>query len=266
MDQKPISDIDFCVIDTETTGGSPQLNRIIDVAVLQFKDGEIVDKFQSLINPQRPIPAWVTQLTAINNDMVKDAPLFSDIAEPLKKILDRGVFTAHNANFDYGFVREEFSRLGMPFERPLCCTLKLARKLYTDIPSRSLGMLCDYLLIDIWDRHRAFGDAEATVYVLKDMLRVAKEKHQIETWMDLDTFSRHGPLNLPEGISLREISGLPAAAGTYIFKDQKGELVTQGHSKDVQRRVKTYFQIKNQSEKSKYLREVVKRIEFLSEN
>jgi DNA polymerase-3 subunit epsilon len=145
-----------------------------------------MDKFETLLNPERNIPEWITRLTHIDDAMVKRAPTFRDVAKPLHQFLTRGVFTAHNARFDFGFVQTEFHRLGQDFETPQVCTLKLARLLYPGLPSRSLGNLCEALLIDVWDRHRARGDAEATVYVLKEILRNLKENYGVHTWDELE--------------------------------------------------------------------------------
>ena len=185
---QPLSKLDFCVVDTETTGGSAQFNRVIDIAVLRFKGGEIVEKFQTLLNPQRPIPEWITNLTGITDEMVRSAPVFSQVAPHLQDLFGRGVFTAHNVRFDYSFLKEEFRRIGQEFNVPSVCTLKLARMLYPDIPSRSLGVLCEYLFIDIWDRHRAYGDAEATVYVLKEILRRLGKDYGINSVQELMSF------------------------------------------------------------------------------
>ncbi len=190
MNEVHLSTVEFCVIDTETTGGAHAIDRVIDVAVFRFKEGTIVEKFQSLINPGRSIPGWITGLTGIDNDMVARAPTFEEIEPALTRILRKGVFTAHNAGFDYGFIRSEYSRLGKEFVQPQCCTLKIARKLLPELPSRSLGYLCEHLLIDIADRHRAHGDAEATVYVLKSFLRQLEREHQVTTWMGLEEFLR----------------------------------------------------------------------------
>ena len=182
----PLDQVDFCVVDTETTGGSAQLNRVIEVAAYHVHDGIILGHFQTLINPGRPIPFWITGLTGIDDTMVRNAPSFCDIAAPLKTFLSKGIFVAHNALFDFRFIKEEFSRAGAEFERPRLCTVKLARRLYPELPSRSLDALCDHFLIDIADRHRAFGDAEATVYVLKELLRKAKRDLGVITWEALD--------------------------------------------------------------------------------
>lgn len=179
---------DYCVVDTETTGGMADVNRVIDVAAFHVRDGIIMGKFQTLLNPGRPIPPWITQLTGINDDMVKDAPRFDQVAPALRSFLDRGVFVAHNVNFDYRFVQCEYGRLGETWERPKLCTVRMARKLFPELPSRSLGNLCEHLLIDITDRHRAAGDAEATIYVLKHMLKRFTAEHNLET---LEHLERH---------------------------------------------------------------------------
>jgi len=234
------------------------------VAVLRFNGEQIVETYQTLINPQQPIPLWITQLTGIDDRMVEEAPSFAEVAEPLKNILSRGIFTAHNAGFDYGFVSEEFRRLGVPFERPTCCTLRLARHLCPELPSRSLGVLCESFLIDIWDRHRAFGDAEATVYVLKELIQKAKSEFGVKSWPEFEGLSQLGPLHLPEGILINEIVRLPSKPGTYVFKDEKGNAVYKGQTKDIRRRIKTFFQKRNQSKKSNHFRHVVRSIELVN--
>ncbi len=182
------SQLDYVVVDTETTGGSAPHNRIIDIAAYHVSDGIILGKYQTLINPGRPIPPWITALTGIDDDMVKHAPRFGDIAAELRNFLNKGVFVAHNAAFDYRFIQCEFARLEQEWERSKLCTVRLARKLYPELPSRSLGNLCAYLMIDITDRHRAAGDAEATVYVLKHLLKKLAMEHQLETFGHVEKF------------------------------------------------------------------------------
>lgn len=183
-----ISSLDFCVIDTETTGGKADENKIIDIAVVRYRDGIILERFHTLLNPGRPIPSWITMLTGIDDQMVAGAPRFSDIVPELTAILNKGVFTAHNVPFDYGFVRQEYLRLGLELERPRVCTLKMARRLLPFLRSKSLGAVCEHLLIEIYDRHRALGDAEATVYVLKYLLKKLEQEHGVLTSRDLEAY------------------------------------------------------------------------------
>jgi DNA polymerase-3 subunit epsilon len=184
------ADVDFCVVDTETTGGRAELHRVIEVAAFHVRDGIVMDRFTSLINPGRAVPLWISVFTGITDEMVKDAPTFPEIAAPLRRFLERGVFVAHNAPFDYKFLRVEFERLGENWQRPKLCTVRMARKLYPELPSRSLGPLCEHLMIDIYDRHRAAGDAEATVYVLKHLLKKIHADHGVCSLDGIESFLR----------------------------------------------------------------------------
>jgi DNA polymerase-3 subunit epsilon len=256
----PLQEVSFCVLDTETTGGHAQFDRVIDVGVFRLQGGEVIEKFNSLINPGRPIPEWITHLTGINNEMVERAPEFKDIAFQLQDFLTRGVFTAHNAGFDYGFIQNEFSRIAVRYESPQVCTVRLARQLLPELPSRSLGSLCEHLLIDISDRHRAHGDAEATAYVLKSFLRDLERHHGIRTWGELQGFLSLGVLDLPPGVSYDSILLLPSSPGQYEFKDESGAVICKGKVKNIQRRVQTYFKKTNTSAKSNLLRASVRSI------
>jgi DNA polymerase-3 subunit epsilon len=257
----PLDEQTFCVIDTETTGGMAEHHQVIDVAVFLWRGGRLVRKFESLINPGRPIPGWITALTGINDDMVRHAPSFADIAEPLHEILSEGVFTAHNANFDYSFIQSEFSRVGVEFARPKLCTVRLARVLYPELPSKSLGNLCEHLLIDIWDRHRAAGDAEATMYALKEMIRRAGADHGVTEWEDLHGLVTHGAMRLPHGLRYSSLQNLPEGPGSFVMKDAAGKTVLKGKSTNVRRWVKNLFKVSNQTERANKMRAAVRSIE-----
>ncbi len=181
-----LNDMDFCVVDTETTGGKADDSQIIDIAVFHVRDGIVLGKYQTLINPGVPIPAWISALTGISDDMVVGAPRFEDVSDDLMAFLKKGVFVAHNVGFDYSFVKKEFERAGRTFAGDSLCTLRLARRLFPELPSRSLGPLCEHLLISVFDRHRAAGDAEATVYLLKHVLKKLEKDHSVKTWVDLE--------------------------------------------------------------------------------
>jgi DNA polymerase-3 subunit epsilon len=258
-----LADLDFCIIDTETTGGRASQDRVIDIAVYRVRDGIILEKYQSLVNPGIPIPPWITGLTGIDNDMVKRAPFFSDIQSELFQILGKGIFTAHNAAFDYGFVQQEFLRQGIEFIRPHLCTVRLARHLYPELPSRSLGALCEHLLIDIYDRHRAAGDAEATVYVLKDLLKKVRDQWKLESWQDLDSFIKFGPLELPGSLKIGDIASLPGVPGQYIFKNKEGKIIFRGKTKNIQERIRNLFRKSNQTPRAHRYRQIVESISIL---
>ena len=159
----------FAVVDVETTGGASAANRIIEIAVVRVEKGEIGRSFSSLVNPERDLPRWIQDLTGIGPEDLETAPLFSEISDRVRGYLDGAVFAAHNAPFDYGFVRREYERLGETFEMDRICTLQLARK-KLQLPRNKLGDVTRALGVTIEDRHRALGDAMATAEVLLKLL------------------------------------------------------------------------------------------------
>ena len=264
MTERALAEVDFIVLDTETTGGRAEESRIIEVAAFHYRDGIILDKFHSLLHPGGPIPPWITALTGIDDAMVKDAPRFADIAGALRAFLDRGVFVAHNAPFDYSFLQAEFARLGQTWQSPKLCTVRLARHLFPELPSRSLGFLCEHLLIEIFGRHRAAGDAEATVYVLKHCLQLLRRDADVRTWEDLERALAVGPLKLPRGLTLRHIASLPDGPGKYVLRSEDGGEVHAGRAKNIRNCVRRLFKATNRSEKSVRLRELVRTIEAIA--
>jgi DNA polymerase-3 subunit epsilon len=169
----------YAVVDIETTGGSYKSGKITEIAILQFNGYEVTDKFVTLINPQIPIPWFVKNLTGIDDQMVAKAPLFGEVADQIAAFTEGRIFVAHNINFDFNFVKQEFQYLGHEFDRKKMCTVKLSRKIVPDLPSYSLGKLCKSLDIDVYDRHRAEGDAQATALLMRKLLQLSK-KNQIK--------------------------------------------------------------------------------------
>ncbi len=162
----------YAVIDIETTGGSAQHHRITEVGIVKMIGGEVVAQWQSLINPQRRIPQNITSLTGIDNDMVAQAPLFAEVADDIDAFTAGCVFVAHNVNFDYGFIKEEFNRLDRHFRRPKLCTVREMRKHYKGLPSYSLANLTKHFSIDMQRHHRAMSDAIAA----GELLNMVNEK------------------------------------------------------------------------------------------
>jgi len=193
--------------------------------------------------------------------MVKDAPRFSEIAPKLRAFLAKGVFVAHNAPFDYAFIQAEFERTGEAWQANRLCTVKMARHLFPELPSRSLGSLCSHLLIEIFGRHRAAGDAEATVYVLKHCLQLLERDLGVTTWEGLERCLASGPLKLPAGLTIDHIERLPDGPGKYVLKDEVGLPVVEGKSKNVRNCLKRLFRASNRSEKALRCRELVRSID-----
>ena len=152
----------YAVVDIETTGGNSQYHRITEVGIVKIINGVVVDEWQSLINPQRHIPSSITRLTGISNDMVAGAPVFADVAESIDAFTRDCVFVAHNVNFDYGFIKQEFARLEQPFRRPKLCTVRESRKAFPGLASYSLAALTKHFGIDMEQHHRALSDARAS--------------------------------------------------------------------------------------------------------
>ena len=186
--------LSYVVVDTETTGGSMWYgDRITEVAAVVVRNGEIADIYETLVNPERPIPPFITALTNITWDMVKDAPTFDQVASDLMRVLEGNVFVAHNANFDWRFLTSEISRAtGHQLRGRKLCTVKIARRVLPQLSRRSLDHIARYYGVEIRNRHRAGGDAIATAKCLVRMLRDLSDRG-CDTWGDLQNLLRGGP-------------------------------------------------------------------------
>jgi DNA polymerase-3 subunit epsilon len=184
-----LEDLTYAVIDVETTGMmATGGDRITEIAVVVVRDGRLAETFGTLINPDRPIPPFITSLTHISWDMVKDAPRFADIVDDLLQVMKGHVFVAHNADFDWRFVRAEVERAtGRRLTGPKLCTVKLARRVLPHLPSRRLDALSHHYGVTNEARHRAMGDAAATAEILLRLLGAARDR-ECQTWADLQTF------------------------------------------------------------------------------
>lgn len=229
----------YTIIDVETTG---QTNRITEISIFKYDGNQIVDEFTSLVNPQTLIPDYITALTGIDNYMVANAPTFEAIAQDILAITQDTIFVAHNVNFDYNVIRNEFKLLDLDFNRKKLCTVRLSRKLFPGFPSYSLGKLCKSLDINLTDRHRARGDAQATV-VLFDMLLQKDETGEIFSAF-LNKSSREA--TLPSHLPTAVFNTIPNTAGIYYFKNKVGDIIYVGKAKDLKKRVLSHFYSKAQ--------------------
>ena len=186
-----LTSLSYAVVDVETTGGRVHGgDRVVEVAVVHVRDGATSTAAEFLVNPQRPIPPFVSRLTGIRWPMVSEAPTFGDIAERIRDALEGHVFVAHNARFDWRFLSMELERAtGRPLSgRPLC-TVKFARKLLTHLPRRNLDALSWYYDVPNEARHRAGGDARATAQIFTRMLADAR-RQDVDTWDQLQELLR----------------------------------------------------------------------------
>jgi DNA polymerase-3 subunit epsilon len=186
--------LSYVVVDVETTGGRPlHGDRVTEIAAVVVRQAEIVDVFETLVNPRRSIPPFITRLTNISWAMVKDAPPFEALCDKLLDVLGGHVFVGHNARFDWNFVNAELERaVGRTLDGPRLCTVRLARRLVPQLRRRSLDHLAFHYGVEIQNRHRAAGDAIATARVLVRLLAAAQERG-CETWQDLDLLLATAP-------------------------------------------------------------------------
>ena len=225
----------YAVVDIETTGGSARLERITEIAVYIHDGNQIIDEYSTLINPERSIPYFITALTGISNEMVEDAPRFFEVAKKIVEITDGNIFVAHNARFDYSFIRQEFSMLGYNFKRPLLDTVSLSRKLLPGHKSYSLGNLCKDLGIEILGRHRASGDALATVRLLELLLESDRVQNNGSLVRNRKAAKLHPALDMTK------IADIPEEPGIYYFYNEKNEIIYVGKSRNLCQRVNTHL-------------------------
>ena len=160
----------YAILDIETTGGKFNEEGITEIAIYKFDGYQVIDQLITLVNPEKEIQPFVVQLTGINNKMLRNAPKFHEVAKRILEITEDCIVVAHNSSFDYRILKTEYNRLGYQFKRDTLCTVELSRKLIPDKPSYSLGKLCKTLGIPMSDRHRASGDALATIQLFKLLL------------------------------------------------------------------------------------------------
>ena len=225
----------YAILDIETTGGQFNEEGITEIAIYKFDGHEIVDQFISLVNPEIPIQPFVVKLTGINNAMLVNAPKFFEVAKRIIEITDGCVIVAHNADFDYRILRTEFRRLGYDFNVKTLCTVELSQKLLPEQPSHSLGKLVRALGIPMADRHRASGDALATVKLFKMLLDKDINKDIVKDFIKL---------KIEKGIApklLDIINSLPTSTGVYYIHNGNGDIIYVGKSKNIKKRVNQHF-------------------------
>lgn len=225
----------YAIVDLETTGGDPRRDRIIEVAVLLSDGQQELDRFESLVNPGMAIPWDITRITGIDNDMVRHAPPFHEIARRIVEITEGAVFVAHNVQFDYGFIQQSFRSLAYTFARKRLCTIRLARRLQPGLPSYGLANLCRHFGIVNARAHRAMGDVEATWELFRRLTAGGEDTAPFTLQADI------AATKLPPRISAREVDELPEEAGVYYFMDEMGRPLYVGKSNDIRKRILSHF-------------------------
>jgi DNA polymerase-3 subunit epsilon len=236
----------YAIVDIETTGGLVKRDKITEIAIVLHDGEKVIDQYQTLINPERSIPAFISNMTGITNEMVADAPLFCEVAKDIVLRTEGAVFVAHNARFDYGFLREEFARLGYAYTRKQLCTVRLSKKMLPELRSHSLDSLIRHFDLSVDKRHRALDDALATAEVFTRITRSGHGQAEVTDIIDLGIKEA----KLPTSISLQQLHDLPEAAGVYYFHNEDGKVIYVGKSINIKKRIVQHFtEISNKSGK-----------------
>ncbi|MBS1588230.1 MAG: GIY-YIG nuclease family protein [Bacteroidetes bacterium] len=242
----------FAIVDIETTGGHAASSGITEIAIVISDGKKVLHVYETLINPQQSIPPFIQSLTGINDQMVRNAPLFSEVAGEIFSLLQDKVFVAHNVNFDYSFVKHYLSKSGYDLDIPKLCSLRLARKVIPGLAKYGLGHLCKQLNIELSNHHRAGGDAEATARLFSLLLE-KDDRNVIATMLHGKSKDKYLPPHLP----VEDLECLPNLAGVYYFHDRAGKVIYVGKAKNIAKRVKSHFSNnKINKQKQDFLREV----------
>ena len=225
----------YAILDIETTGGKFNEEGITEIAIYKFDGHTTIDQFISLVNPEKPIQEFVVKLTGISNKMLKNAPKFYEIAKRIIEITSDCILVAHNSSFDYRILCTEFDRLGYRFNRNTLCTVELSQKLIINQPSYSLGKLIKSLGIPMSDRHRASGDALATVQLFKLLLEKDLNKTIIQS--SIKYFDRRVQKEKLKNL----IDETPAIQGVFYIHNINGKVIYLGKGKNIKREVNKLF-------------------------
>lgn len=221
--------MDYAILDIETTGGKFNEEGIIEIAVYRFNGEKVTDTFISMVNPERKIHFYVQKLTGITSKMVLAAPKFYELAKRLIEITENAIIVAHNANFDYRVIKNEFKRLGYNYQRLTLDTVNLSKKLIPNMPSYSLGNLCSELGIPVSDRHRAHGDARATVQLFQLLLAKDINKNIITSFIQEETSNKKEENNKINKL----LESLPQLPGVFYLLDANGTIIYLASSRNI---------------------------------
>lgn len=236
----------YTIVDIETTGNGIKGNKITEISIFRLEGGRITDEFTSLVNPECEIPYFITGLTGIDSNMVRKAPLLAEIAPRILEITGNCIFVAHSVTFDYHVIKNELRSLGLEFNRKRLCTVRLSRRIFPGLHSYSLGKLCAALDIPLTDRHRARGDASATVSLFRKILASEGSGSLIREFLN----ARSQEATLPPALPKAAFESLPSEPGVYYFKNAAGTIIYVGKAINIKKRVLSHFYDKADKEVS----------------
>ncbi len=245
-------------LDLETTGATPLKDRITEIALVRFDDGVEVARWQTLVNPEQPIPIFIQQLTGIDNEMVASAPKFSEVADKLLGFLEGSVLAAHNVRFDHGFIKSEFKRLNYTLRQKVICTVKLSRLLYPEHRSHGLDAIMLRHNITSIARHRAMGDVESILAFLES----AKLELGDAAIESAAAQLMRGPI-LPLHLDAHLFDDMPETPGVYVFYGENDLPIYIGKSINIRARVLSHFSSDHASTKEMRIGQEVKHVEWL---
>ncbi len=244
----------YAILDIESTGGKYNEEGIMEIAIHRFDGQNVVDKFIALIDPEREIQPFVAKLTGINNKMLRSAPKFHEVAKRIIEITEGAILVAHNAQFDYRILRTEFRRLGYDFQRKTLCTVDLSKQLIPEAESHSLGKLVRSLGIAVSDRHRANGDALATLKLFRLLLVKDSNKTIMKSVIRDKTLGELSPNQLDI------VESLPSDIGLYYMHNKDGDIIFLGKTKNIKKRVNQHFT--NVGDLARKLQKDTKKVSF----
>jgi DNA polymerase III subunit epsilon len=244
-------------VDVETTGGHPARHRVTEIGLVLVNRGQLESEWSSLVNPGEPIPPSIQHFTGITDEMVRHAPFFEDIAEELAARLEGRLFVAHNARFDFGFLRQELRRTGRKLANQVACTVKLSRRLNPDLPRHNLDAVIERHGLNCSQRHRALPDAQ-TLWQLWQALRRDRAFDEVERALAAVTYLKSLPPHLPPELA----DELPEGPGVYRFHGENDALLYVGKAKDIRARVLQHWQGAAHDAKSQKLAELTRRVDW----
>jgi len=247
----------LAIVDLETTGADPSRDRITEIAILITEGEQLIERWSSLVNPDMPIPYRIQELIGITDDMVASAPRFEDLAEQVLARLSDVVFVAHNARFDYNFLRAAFERLQMQWTSPVLCTVKFSRALDPEFPRHGLDALIERHGYSIESRHRALDDAQIVWRFLGDALKRADDARLQKAWDKAHSSASNNVPRLPRG----DLEALPDSPGAWVFRSATGQLLDIGWARDLRSQVLGVFTATRPSAKNKKLAAAVQDVE-----
>lgn len=249
----------YVLLDLETTGATPVRDRITEIALIRFENGVEVCRWQTLVNPEMPIPPFIQNLTGINDTMVADAPHFAEVADALLAYLEGAVLAAHNVRFDYGFLKNEFKRLGITLRQKVICTVKLSRKLYPQHRSHGLDALISRHQLTCDARHRAMGDVE----MLVGFIKAAQQELGTDAVKQAADELMKGVASIPPGLDASLLEEIPEGPGVYLFFGENSLPLYIGKSTNIRGRVLAHFSSDHSSTKEMRISQEIKHIEWI---